>query len=406
MKKTIWYLSKYISPAGAAKVSVRGYYLLHEFANLGHKAVLITSDSNHLATAPQFSARTFRESVGGVDVHWLRTVKYPSARSFRRMLSWLDFEWQLFRMEKKDLPTPDVLIVSSLSLLTILNGLLLRARYGCKLVFEVRDIWPLVLIEAGGVSRWNPLVSLLAWLEKMAYQRSDLIVGTMPNLQAHVREVLRKDKPVVCIPQGLDPALLQEPVALPDTYIESHIPKSKFIICHAGSIGADNALETLVSCARLMQDRSDIHFLIVGDGYLKSHFQEISKDLRNLSFTPRVKKTQVQSVLAHVDVVYFAVHKAKVLEFGQSLNKVIDYMYSAKPIIASYSGYPSMVNEAECGVYVPAEDAVALRAAIERFANMSAEERRAMGEKGREWLLKNRQFRTLASQYLTSIEAA
>ncbi len=33
-----------------------------------------------------------------------------------------------------------MVIVSSLSLLTILNGIRLKARYGCRLVFEIRDI--------------------------------------------------------------------------------------------------------------------------------------------------------------------------------------------------------------------------------------------------------------------------
>lgn len=68
---------------------------------------------------------------------------------------------------------------------------------------------------------------------------------------------------------------------------------------------------------------------------------------RNLIFAPKVQKQMVQSVLARCDLVYFSVHVSTVWRFGQSLNKVIDYMLSGKPIIASYTGYPSMINEAE-----------------------------------------------------------
>ena len=78
----------------------------------------------------------------------------------------------------------------------------------------------------------------------------------------------------------------------------------------------------------------------------------------------------------------------------------IDYMLAGKPIVASYSGYPSMVNEADCGVFVPVEDVDALRAEFERLALLSPAERKAMGERGRTWLLENRRFETLASDYL------
>lgn len=400
MSRTIWYISKYVVPPYAAKVGTRGFLLMREISKAGHKAVLITSDSNHLATPPEVRDRVMTEVVDGVTVHWLRTWKYKGARSIGRMVSWLDFEWQLLRMPKTDMPRPDVLIVSSLSLLTILTGLWLRRRHGCKLVFEVRDIWPMVLTEAGGVSRWNPLVILLAWIEKAGYRRVDLIVGTMPNLAEHVTEVTGQTRPVICIPQGVDPKLLEASGELPQGFIDAYIPEGKFIICHAGSIGADNALETLMACARDMTSRDDIHFLIVGEGYLKQQFQDMARDLPNVTFAPAVPKAAVQSVLARADLLYFAVHKSPMLRFGQSLNKVIDYMLSGKPIIASYTGYPSMINEADCGSFVPAGDVPALRSEIERYAAMVPEDRAEIGRRGRAWLLENRRFEFLAAEYL------
>lgn len=404
MELNVWYISKYIAPAYAAKVGARGFLILREFARMGHKPVLITSDSNHLADAPKFEGAQLHECVDDVDVYWLRTKKYGGVRSIARMISWLDFEFKLWRMPKENLPKPDVLIVSSLSLLTILSGLWLRRRYGCRLVFEVRDIWPMVLVEAGGISPLNPFVVFLGWVEKIGYKKADLIVGTMPNLKEHVAEVTGLQLPVVCIPQGLDDALLLASEPLSEDYVNAYIPRDKFIVCHAGSIGADNALETFFDCARVMQDRSDIHFLIVGDGYLKERFQEQTRDLFNITFAPRVSKAAVQSVLAFVDVVYFAVHKTPLLRFGQSLNKVIDYMLSGKPVLASFSGFPSMINEAGCGSYVPAEDVSALRVEIERLADVSPHERARMGELGREWILNNRRFETLARDYLKYLE--
>lgn len=401
MPTTIWYISKYVTPPGAARVGARGFLLLREFVRAGHRALLITSDSNHLADPPRLTTARKTQTVDGVGVHWLRTRKYSGARSAGRIASWLDFEWQLLRMPKTDLPRPDIVIVSSLSLLTIFNGLLLRRRFGCKLVFEVRDIWPLVLTTAGNLSPRHPAVKFLGWVERLGYRRADLIVGTMPNLGAHVREVSGSMKPVACIPQGLGEELLDPPAPLPDGYAGAYIPRGKFIVCHAGSIGADNALETLFSCARAMRERRDIHFLLVGDGYLKETFRKECADLDNVTFAPPVPKAAVQSVLHHVDLVYFAVHQSPLMRFGQSLNKVIDYMLSGKPVLASFTGYPSMINEAECGTYVPAEDVPALCAEIERYAAMAPEQRATLGARGRAWLLRNRPYQKLAQDYLS-----
>lgn len=404
--RTIWFISKYVSPPSFAKISVgtRGFLLVREFARAGHQAHVITSDSNHQADPPKLESPVMTKNVDGVSVHWLRTRKFQEPRSFGRILSWFDFEWRLLRMPKKALPKPDVVIVSSLSPLTIFNGLLLRWRYRCKLVFEVRDIWPLVLVVAGGYDWKQPAVRFLGWVEQLAYRRADLIVGTMPNLKEHVAEVSGSVKPVICVPQGLDEALFEKPQPLPEGYSENYIARDKFIICHAGMIGVDNALSTFLNCARRMKDRKDIQFLLVGEGDLKPQFQAEYGDLSNITFAPGVPKSMVQSVLEKVDLVYFSVHKSPLMRFGQSLNKVIDYMYAGKTVLASFTGYPSMINEADCGTYVPAEDVAALRSEIERYAAMSAEDRARIGARGREWLLKNRRFETLAQDYMGHLE--
>lgn len=400
MSATIWYISKYVTPPYAAKVGSRGFFILREFARLGHSVFLFTSDSNHLAEVPKLFENTLHEIIEGVHVHWLRTLKYRGARSVRRIISWIDFEFQFWKMEKRDLPSPDVVIVSSLSLLTVLNGLWLKRRYKCKLVFEVRDIWPMTLIETGGFSSANPLVLFLGWLERLGYENADLIVGTMPNLIEHVTEVTGVQRLVVCVPQGLDSSLLLHTKPASNGYIESYFPAGKFIVCHAGSIGADNSLDVLIACARDMQDRDDVHFLIVGEGYLKADLQRQTKNLTNFTFAPAVPKAEVQSILQRSDLLYFAAKESPVFRFGQSLNKVIDYMLSAKPILASYSGFQSMINEAQCGNFVAAGNVVALRLEIERYARMPATDRLRIGARGRKWLIENRRFETLAQNYL------
>jgi glycosyltransferase involved in cell wall biosynthesis len=401
----VWYISKYVIPPGSGSAGGRGYLLMRELASAGVKVAVITSDSIPFAAVPDLKSAYLREHRDGLDLWWVRTSKYSVAKSFRRIVSWLDFEWRLFRMPKSDLPRPDAVVVSSLSLLTIVNGLLIRNRFRCRLVFEVRDIWPLTLTAEGGYSPKNPFVRALAWLERQAYRRADVIVGTMPNLREHVRAVLGYDRVVECIPMGYDDrdfALTQRlaiPSDLPEDYRRSFIPKGKFIIGHVGSIGITNALEVFLECARRVDGKADIHFLLVGNGDLKKEYQARYSDLKNITFAESVEKRLVPAVLSCCDLLYFSAYDSEVWRFGQSLNKVVDYMLSGKPILASYTGYRSMINESGCGEFVRAGDVDSLEKAVLRYSTISPAELEAMGRRGREWILANRSYKILANNY-------
>lgn len=396
----IWYVSKYVTPPSLGSAGGRGYLIMRELARLGHTCVIITSDSNQLIDVPELAQAYVRQDVEGMQLWWVKTFRYQVAKSVRRIVSWLDFEWRLWRMPKDDLPRPDAVVVSSLSLLTVLNGLWLRRQFGCRLTLEIRDIWPLTITEEGGVSQWNPVVLGLGWIEKIGYHYADVLVGTMPNLAEHVLRVLGYAKTTHCIPMGVDESALTSNSELPLSYVKLYMPQDKFIVVHAGTIGITNALDTLLDCATQMQDWAHVHFLVVGDGDLRAHYQKKYAHLSNLTFAPKVPKAMVQAVLAHCDLLYFSVHVSKVWRFGQSLNKVIDYMLAGKPIVASYTGYPSMINEADCGTFVPAGDVPALQAEIERYAAMTSQERNEIGAKGRAWILANRSYRQLAQNYL------
>lgn len=399
MSLSIWYVSKYISPPGRGSAGVRGYSLMKELSGLGHKVSIIASDSNHLISAPTLKQPYLVQKIDGLCIYWVRTLKYFSARSLRRVLSWLHFEWRLLLLPKSRLSPPNVVIVSSLSLLTILNGLIIRLVYNCVLIFEVRDIWPLTLTEEGGFNRFDPFIVLLGFVEYLAYRMSDAIVGTMPNLGAHVESVLGFRKEVYCVPMGVDKSPLASSIDIPRDYVDAYFPPDKFIVAHVGSIGTTNALDTFFECARSMACYPGVHFLVIGDGDLREEYQHKYDHLDNLTFAPKIPKDMVHSALSLCDLLYFSVYKSKVWDFGQSLNKVVDYMLAGKPIVASYSGFPSMIDEARCGSFVSAGSVVDLKNELLRFACMSESKRHAIGLRGTSWLLENRGYQKLAAEY-------
>lgn len=397
--RCIWIISKYASSREYG-FETRLFALAREFVKQGRTTVVISSDSNHLAAFPDMAAADTRETIDGCEVHWLRTLRYTRTASIRRVLSWLDFEWRLLRMRKQELPTPDVIIVSSLSLLTALTGVWLRFRYGGLLIFEVRDIWPLTMVEEGGFSRWHPVALLLGWIERFGYRHADLVVGTMPNLAEHVAAVAGAGIPCACVPFGFDADRYAAEEPGPEDAVDLPIPPGRFVVGYAGSIGVTNALDTVMACVRGLSDDNRFFFVFLGDGDSRARYVEETRDLANVVFVPKVARARVRSVLRRCDLLYFAVHDSAVWRYGLSLNKLIDYMMAAKPIVGSYSGFPSMLNESGCGEFVPAADVGALSAALLRLAELPVDRRAAMGEAGRQWLIENRRWSVIAQRYV------
>ncbi len=384
----------------------RGFSILREMARRGYDCTIITARHDwSLSDWGRLPAREVK-MVEGVRVVTFNVLNYQRAKSLRRILGWLHFEAHVLTMRISDLPRPDVIIASSLSLLSVISGLVFKRRFGSKLIFEVRDIWPLILTENGGFNRKNPFVQALGMIEWLGYKYSDWIVATMPNLGDHVQRVIGYRRDIACIPMGLPEEMVtDEEVEFP-VHLEALFPKAEFVLTHAGSIGIDNALDTLLEAARLLRDDTRIAFFVIGKGDLVKRYKSECSDLPQVVFADPVASKFVQPILQRSSVLYFAAHPTVVLEYGQSLNKLIDYMYSGRPVIGSYSGFPSMIDEAECGEFVPAGDSQALVNSLKRWANRPKHELDAIGKRGRQWVLNNRTYDRLADDYIRLISKA
>ncbi|MGN6194123.1 MAG: glycosyltransferase family 4 protein [Ginsengibacter sp.] len=380
----------------------RLFALSRLFIKKGHDVAIISSVDNYFGSFPETYTKWYNnEIIDGIKVTWIKSLKYKKTISLKRVLSWLDYEWKLFWMKHEPIKDPDVIIVSSLSLLTILNGIRLKKKYNCKLIFEIRDIWPLTLIEEGGYSPLNPFVKVLSWIERYGYIKSDLTIGTMPNISEHVNSVTKKSINSVCVPFGFHLGDYAQILLNEDYKKDYGIPSNKFVIGYAGSIGLSNGLDTFINVIKRLKGNTEIHFVILGKGALRESYINYLKDCSNVQFIEKVERSEVKYILEKCDVLYFASLNSKVWKYGWSPNKLIDYMISAKPVLASFSGYQSMINEAKSGLFVPSEDEESLLKGIQQMYSMTSEELETMGKRGREWLIQNRQWETIADNYLS-----
>ncbi len=399
-KLKLWCIAKYNSlpqyGPGSPLAQMAPY-----FKAMGADVLLIASDANHLATYPS-TDQVYNEEVHEDFTYlWIKTYQYSKSASFKRFISWFDFEYKLFRLDRSHYAKPDAVIVSSLSLLTVIYGLYLKKIYHCKLIFEIRDIYPLTLTEELGVSRWNPMVLFLGWIERLGYRKADLIVGTMPNLEEHVRGVSGLEKTVFHSPLGISERWVGDAVA--DKAVDALFPADRFVVGYAGSMSISNNLGPFIETIKSLVNDEQIYFVMVGSGDMKEKYKQELADCSNVTVGPKINPQLIPYFLSKCDLLYLAVHDSRVWRYGQSLNKLIDYMMAAKPVVASYSGYQSMLNEAGAGLFVPTGDRDAIIRAIKFFMTMDPQEREKYGQRGRQWVLEHHSYENLARKYFEKI---
>jgi glycosyltransferase involved in cell wall biosynthesis len=90
---------------------------------------------------------------------------------------------------------------------------------------------------------------------------------------------------------------------------------------------------------------------VVGDGEMLNTYKSMSSS--NITFTGRVAPESVRYWINQCDALYLSTLNSKVFKYGQSMNKLREYLASGKPIIFSYEGLiePFMRNK---GVFISA----------------------------------------------------
>lgn len=398
--KNLWIINQYIGTPLLGVDGHRHYYFAQKFKEKGLNVSLITSSFSHVPSKDfklEKNYDIYEEPYGNLGV--IQTPKYRSARGIGRIWSMVVFMLKLFFFPFDKLPKPDIVIVSSISLLPILNGFLLRKKYGCKLILEIRDIWPLTLIELGGFSKNNPLVMFLAYVEKIGYRHYNFITSLLPRTIDHVEAILGKRmNNFAHIPNGIFIEEKKNGKPL-NELTRNLIPKDKFIIGYAGSLGVANAMESIIKAFGSIEDK-DIFLCIVGDGYLKSELIKLANNNSNIIFFDPIPKSEIESLLKHFDVLYLSWQETSLYRFGVSANKIFDYMFAAKALLMSGEIAENIVSNADCGLTTPPNDIEAIKKAILELRCKSKPDLLSMGNRGKEYVLQHNTIDGLCDKYI------
>lgn len=394
MAKRLWIINQY---AGGPDIGgeFRHYYLAKYLVEMGVEVWIVSGSQSHLhRNPPQFSNKHWLDKIDGINYCWIRTPAYKKSVGFGRVWNMFAFSRGIRNLQNI-LPTPSAILVSSPSLYPVKPAYAIAKAAGAKFIFEVRDIWPLSLVEITRLTAGNPLVKGMQRLEDFGYKVADHVVSLLPAAKSHMISRGMKVEKFIHIPNGIyiPEAENAEPLK------EIEILPNKFCVGYVGSVGIPNALEYYVEAARLLQANTSIHFYLVGDGVAKRDMMKLAANLPNLTFIGPISRRQVPAFLELMDATYIGWHRQPLYRFGISANKLFDYLFAGKPIIHSVEAANDPVKESGAGISIQPEDPGQIAEAILKIFSMTAEERRAMGRTGKKYVLDYHSYESLARKY-------
>lgn len=395
--KTIWIINQDGSTPETG-YGGRHHYFAQELGRRGYRVYFVIASWHHLLTQgdtplPRMEVRDFYTVVR------VPVLRYHHAESKLRAINWEIFRLCLPGLLRRIPHRPDVIYYSSLSLVGSLGAEKLARRTGARLVFEVRDIWPLSLQVLRGLPASHLYIRYLRRIEVRAYAEADAVISNLRNAVSHMIEAGMDASKFTWIANGVS----REEKATPEPLLAettARLPKDKFIVGYTGSLNTANAPFNLVEAAGLLREHDDIAFVIVGKGYEKENLARMIQDrgLQNVTMIDAIPKRQVPTMLAALDACYIGLPSSPLFQLGVSPNKLFDYLASGRPTLyAVDSGDYHPVEEAGAGIEIEPENPLALADAIIKLKSLTPEQRAEMGRRGIETVKRHYTYEELTN---------
>jgi glycosyltransferase involved in cell wall biosynthesis len=297
----------------------------------------------------------------------------------------------------------DVIFVHGMSpILQAIPAIFLGWVKGCPVVLWVQDLWPESMSATGHVQN-RVVLKLVERVVRFIYQHTDLLLIQSKAFEAPVG-ALASGTPIVYYPNSVDDAF-----TLPVT---DEIPvvaglDEGFSVMFAGNIGAAQAVGVILEAASLLKERTDIHFVVLGDGSCREEMLKsaLQHGLTNLHLPGRFPMETMPGFMQKASALLVTLADQPI--FAATVpNKVQAYLAAGRPIIACLNGEGArLVVEAGAGLAASAEDARALADTILCLYGLSPREREKMGENGRRYYREHFDHDRLVDQLIGHLQS-
>lgn len=359
----------------------RHWDLGRELAARGHHVRIVASAADHIKTrgVEQVDRWLPERGAGSLELRGLSTPRYRG--------NGLGRVWNSIVFAVRVLALPSLsqglgaVVGSSPHPLAALSAQMLARRLRKPFIFEIRDLWPETLVDMGALRPSGRVARVLYRLERHLAEHADAVVSVVPGLQDYFVERDISVRDVAWIPNAFVEEPEQDFSGAISIKQELGLSGDSTVLLYAGAHGPANDVQTLVDAAArcLAAGRSDIHWVLIGEGSQREDIERSASAVQNCHLLPPVPKAAVTRYLRVADGLVFHITDLPVFRYGICPNKLIDYLASGTPVI--YAA-PKVPGPADLSLYfacVQAQAPAKLAEAAIRFAEASVAERRRLG---------------------------
>ena len=364
--------------------------LAREFQERGHAVMVLTGLPNY-PSGRLFKGYGYRgpwkQSYEGVRVIRAPLISRGGGGNLRLALNYLSFAVMasiigLLRCRKDY----DVIFVYEPSPITVaIPAIVLKWLSGAPLMLWVLDLWPESVAAAGAV-RSKALLWFIERLVRSIYRQCDHILVQSQAFRGHIERLGIVSSVIHYFPSWAESLYtsMNGQAALPENV---RLPAG-FRIMFAGNVGAAQDFETIIKAAEQLKRRSDIHWIVLGDG---RKFAWVREEIRRrqlesqMHLLGRYPLEAMPAFFAHADVMLVTLRRDPI--FALTIpGKVQSYLACGRPVLAALDGEGARIIEAAgAGNTCPSENPEALAAAVLELAEISKETRERMGKQGADY---------------------
>ena len=239
---------------------------------------------------------------------------------------------------------------------------LIKRRLKIPFVYNLQDIFPDSLVNAGMTNEGSRLWRIGRHMEDYTYRNADKIIAISHGGKNIIIAKGVPDEKVDVIYNWADTDQI-----VPVTRYENKLfddlglDRSKFYITYAGNLGPAQNVGLLLDAAKYLDDVPDIQFVIFGSGSEQGVIAERAKHLSNVKLFPLMPKEKLSEVYSLGDLSLVMAKKG--LGAASMPSKTWSIMSAGTPVLLSYdrgSELWDLIEESGSGFCVPPDDADAL----------------------------------------------
>ena len=231
-----------------------------------------------------------------------------------------------------------------------------------KVVAMLQDVWPDNAVQSHVISQKSFLYKYFEIWQKFVYKYADKIICISDDMKDFIStKGIDTNKIEVIYNWGYSDDIVDIPWEDNEFVKKYKLNKNIFYVVYAGNIGKMQNVEIIIKAAKLLQNREDLHFLIIGEGASRRKIEELSEGMRNVTMLPMETSEMATHIYsaAGVNIVSLVADGTKTAL--PSKTGVI--LSCGKPAIYTYgkeSKFSKIIEKYKAGISVNADDYNAL----------------------------------------------